>query len=59
MSDFADPKNGPTTEHAFEELLVELVRSAHENGVDVEGGWGDRSERPETPNWSVEIYEIV
>lgn len=51
--------DGPETEQAFQEALVELIHAAHANGVDIEGGWADRNEHPELPDWGIEIYELV
>lgn len=52
----ADP---PTTEAEFERLLLELVRAAHKNNVDVEGGWLDRNPDPDLPDWGIEIHEVT
>ncbi|MEF8786170.1 MAG: hypothetical protein V5A45_09575 [Haloarculaceae archaeon] len=42
------------------ELLTELqslLRQAHENGIDVEGGWDCRN-GAEHPDWDVMITEV-
>lgn len=59
MTPDTDPSDGPTTAPEFERRLFRLVREAHENGVDVEGGWADRNGDPDRPDWGVEIYEVV
>lgn len=51
--------NGPTTEEEFQEQLASLIRAAHATGVDVEGGWMDRTESEDLPDWGIEIYEVV
>lgn len=50
---------GPETEAAFESNLIWLLRTASENGVDVRGGWMDRNESEELPDWGIEIYEVT
>ena len=55
-----DPPCGePSTEHEFREHLIALIRTAHENGVDVDGGWMDRNERTDVPDRGIEIYRVV
>lgn len=53
----SDP-NGPTTESEFDTRLRALIRSARDNGIDVEGGWAVRSGRDERPDWGIEIYPV-
>lgn len=52
-----DP-NGPTTESEFDARLRALVHAAHDNGIDVEGGWSARTDRDERPDWGIEIYRV-
>jgi hypothetical protein len=47
-----------TTAKEFNESLTELVRSAYENGVDIEGGWECRNPS-ENPDWDVMILEVT
>ena len=47
-----------TTADEFNESLTDLMRTAYENGVDVEGGWECRN-RTENPDWDVVILEIT
>lgn len=51
--------SGPETQAAFESNLIWLIRTAHENGVDVEGGWMDRNGSEQLPDWGIEIYEVT
>jgi|GEM_PF-2047748 len=50
---------GPETEAEFEANLIWLLRTAHANGVDVEGGWMDRKDSIDEPDWGIEIYEVA
>lgn len=50
-------RDGVTTEAAFQEALVGLLREAEANGVDIEGGWAG-FDGPERPEWGIEIYEV-
>ena len=52
------PGDDATDEQQFQRNLTELVRRAHDDGVDVEGGWTVGSSDG-TRNWSVEIFEVV
>lgn len=45
------------TEAAFHEKLQELVRRAHDNDVDVEGGWACRNGDGH-PDWDVVVTEV-
>lgn len=45
------------TEDAFHEELQELVRRAHANDVDVEGGWACRNGDGH-PDWDVVVTEV-
>ncbi|MFB6079879.1 MAG: hypothetical protein ABEJ81_02585 [Haloferacaceae archaeon] len=58
MSAFEPSSDGPTTEQAFQNDLARLIRVAHANGVDVEGGWEDRTLDADAPDWGIEIYEV-
>lgn len=50
-------RDGVTTEAAFQDALVRLLREAETNGVDIEGGWASRA-GAERPEWGIEIYEV-
>ena len=54
MSPGDDP---PTAEAKFREELQALLRSAHDEGVDVEGGWDCRN-GPDHPDWDVVVSEV-
>jgi hypothetical protein len=43
----------------FHRQLVELVRAAAANGVDVRGGWSCESTTDRGTAWAVEITELV
>ena len=50
--------DGPPTEAAeFRDELGALLRRAHEEGVDVEGGW-DCPNGPGHPDWDVLVSEV-
>jgi hypothetical protein len=51
-----DESNDPTTPGEFDEALSALIRSAHENGVEVEGGWDVADDG--TTTWAVEITRV-
>ncbi len=51
-------ENQPRSQTEFSMRLRELVRTAHENDVDVEGGWNCRYES-DLPDWEVAITEVV
>lgn len=42
---------GPVREavREFRDRLVDLIRDAHANGVDIDGAWADRNPDPEVP----------
>lgn len=46
-----------TSATAFEETLAHMIRSAHRNGVDVEGGWVCRN-GDTTPDYEAVIVEL-
>lgn len=50
--------DGPTTRARLERSLDELLRSAHENGVRVEGGYEVDGGDSDEPRWGVEIYRV-
>jgi hypothetical protein len=52
-----DPRDEPSTESQFHAQLAELIRSAHDNDVDVSGGWDLRNDE-RYPDWSLEIVEL-
>jgi hypothetical protein len=51
-----DESNDPTTPREFDEALSALIRSAHENDVEVEGGWDVADDG--TTTWAVEITRV-
>lgn len=59
MSTPHSSNGGPSTEEAFQRRLVSLIRAAHANGVDVEGGWMDRTRADDRPDWGIEIYRVA
>jgi hypothetical protein len=48
----------PTTEAEFAEALGELLESARNNGIDLEGGYDYRF-RWESTGWSVEVFRLA
>lgn len=42
---------------AFEEVLAHMIRSAHRNGVDIEGGWICRNDDG-IPDYETVIVEL-
>ncbi|MFB6185101.1 MAG: hypothetical protein ABEI96_11145 [Haloarculaceae archaeon] len=59
MSEYKPTADGPTSPQEFEATLAWLLRTARENGVDVEGGWMDRTHDRNGPDWGIEIYEVL
>lgn len=59
MPDVNPPFDSPTTDTEFHELLSTLVRTAHSNGVAVEGGWDVKSTNLGRPRWGIEIYLVA
>lgn len=47
-----------TSEAALNAELKALLSRAHENGVNVEGGWDCRN-GPEYPDWDVVVSEVT
>lgn len=47
----------PTTETEFVAALQSLLLDAHENGVDIEGGWDCRNGDGH-PDWDILITEV-
>lgn len=46
-----------TSEEELQDKLQSLLRRAHENGVDVEGGWDCRN-GTEHPDWDIVVTEV-
>ena len=59
MSTTQPPSDDPTTDSEFGDRLGSLIRAAHRNGIDVEGGWAFRNDGGDDPDWGVEIYEVT
>lgn len=49
--------NGPTTRESLDEALRALLQQAHENDVDVKGGWECRN-GDGYPDWDIVITEV-
>ncbi|SEN50492.1 hypothetical protein SAMN05216388_1003275 [Halorientalis persicus] len=52
-----DPHLSVPDAASFERLLTKLIRLAHENGIDIEGGWdvdGDDGH----PDWDVVVTVV-
>lgn len=47
-----------TTAKQFEELLSTLLLAAHENGIDVSGGW-EAHDQSQTLEWDVVITPLA
>lgn len=47
----------PMTPESLDEALRSLLRTAHENGVDIRGGWECRN-GDGYPDWDVVITEV-
>jgi hypothetical protein len=47
----------PTAESELQAALATLLRRAHDNGVDVRGGWACQN-GPEQPDWDVVVTEV-
>jgi hypothetical protein len=52
-----DDSAGPTTGAELSADLQALFRRAHNNGVDVRGGWPCRSSRG-YPDWDIVVTEV-
>lgn len=59
MADTLPTEVGPMTDDEFEARLVELLRAARVNGVDIEGDWADRNPDSDAPDWGIEIYRVA
>lgn len=49
--------SAPSSEAEFHAELQSLVRRAHDEGIDVRGGWECRNDA-EYPDWDVVISEL-
>jgi hypothetical protein len=54
----ADDISDVTTVGAFEKLLGKLLRTAHENGIDVQGGWDVDGGSDGDPDWDVVVTVV-
>ena len=52
-----DPDLSVPDAMSFERLLSKLLRLAHENGIDVEGGWDVNGEDGH-PDWDVVVTVV-
>lgn len=52
-----DDRDTPKSAEAFDDALGELIRTAFENGVPVEGGWDVRN-GDDGQSWTVEITRV-
>lgn len=57
MTTNGTPTGGPTSKDELNEAFGALVCSAHQNGVDVTGGYDVRN-RDDVPNWGIEVYVV-
>lgn len=48
-----------SAEDVFAERLREAILQAHEDGVEVEGGWPVLNEDPSLPDWDVVIVGMA
>lgn len=48
---------GPASEAALSSELTGLLQQAHQNGVDVRGGW-TCSDGTEQPDWDLVVTEV-
>lgn len=51
-------ETGPTNSQELNEELKSLLRRAHENGIDIDGGWECRNGSID-PDWDVIITEVT
>ncbi|OYR47791.1 MULTISPECIES: hypothetical protein [unclassified Halorubrum] len=49
--------DAPTAEAEFRDELQTLLREAHDEGIDVEGGWDCRN-GPGHPDWDVVVSKV-
>lgn len=47
----------PQSEEEFHSQLKTLFHRAHDNGIDVKGGWACRN-GPDAPDWDIVVTEI-
>lgn len=56
------PRDAPTGQtldgDTFNQRLRELLRDAHESGVEVRGAWECRNTSNSVPDWDVQIAEV-
>lgn len=52
-----DDRDTPKSAEAFDDALGELIRTAFENGIRVEGGW-DVQNGVDGRSWTVEITRV-
>lgn len=50
--------DGPMDDASFQSTLQAVIRSGHENGIDIEGHWTCSTETGE-PTWDVEIVPVA
>lgn len=51
-------RRSPTTAGQLHEELQALIREAHDNDIDVIGGWECRN-GPEYPDWDILVTEVT
>lgn len=51
------PDGQITSEESFHDALVELLATAHENDIDILGGWPCRN-GDSLPDWEVVVVEL-
>ncbi|MHB9288578.1 hypothetical protein ACKVMT_16225 [Halobacteriales archaeon Cl-PHB] len=52
-----DTNDGVSTDEDFANTLKQLLRAAHDNGVDVEGAWLCRN-GDGAPDWEANVVEL-
>jgi len=53
------PSEDESAEDVFAERLREAILQAHEDGVEVEGGWPVLNDDPDLPDWDVVIVGMA
>lgn len=48
-----------TTQTEFETALGDLLTTAEENDIDIEGSWVYQADGSTEPNWEVLVYELA